>query len=284
MNLLQAIERLINWLLFTSLFAACCAVGLCMATERLLSGQVPEPGSALHLLVFGSTLIVYNIHYVIKKSDPLVSDRMRWSLNHRNWHFVMLLAGLLLCGISIWQLPISILLACAVLAVLSFAYSLPVLPFKEKKRLKDFGWIKITVLTGVWTIVTSLLPMLARHQSPADYPFEIILRFVFMLVLCIAFDIRDMQTDREAGIYTLPNRIGIRNSYRLMYAGLLLFAVLSVLQYSRYPSVERLVGALLTVAATLWAIDYTRKHPSDRAYLAYIDGMMLLYAVLVLIH
>jgi 1,4-dihydroxy-2-naphthoate octaprenyltransferase len=158
------------------------------------------------------------------------------------------------------------------------------LPLKNKKSLREFGWVKIIILTAVWTIVTSVLPML-YHQVPlAAYPFEILLRFVFLFTLCVAFDIRDMQTDLEAGISTLPNLIGIKNSYRLMDIALVLFAVLSVVQYFRYPSAVRLGGELVAAIVTRLVIQYSKYHASDRVYLGLVDGMMLLYAALVLMH
>lgn len=257
-------------------------MGLCVATERLLINAIPGAASPLHLLVFGSTLFVYNVHYLIKKSDEHISDRFAWSQHYRIWHYLFLITGVICCLVSLPFLPRQILMACGVLGVLSLAYSLPLLPFKNKKRLKDFGLIKILVLTGVWTIVTSILPMLWWGKSMADYPFEILIRFVFMFTLCVAFDIRDMQTDVEAGIITLPNLIGLQNSYRLMNVTLVLFAALSIIQYLRYPSVIRLTGELVTAVITWLVIRYTKTHPSDKVYLGMVDGMMLLYALLVL--
>ncbi len=276
------IHIVINWVLYTSIFAATCAVGLCMSTERLLLNEGPPLYSGLHLLVFCSTLFVYNVHYLIKKSTPELSDRFGWSQHHRLWHYLLMSIGIIGCGISAFHLPQNILLVCVLLAVLSFSYSIPLLPFKDKKRLKDFGWIKILVLTAVWTIVTSVLPLLYHSRALADYPFEIMIRFVFMFTLCVAFDIRDMQTDMEAGIATLPNMIGIKGSYRVMSVSMILFIIMSMIQYARYPSVNRLIAEIIVAIATKLAIDYARKHPSDRAYLGLVDGMMLLYATLVL--
>lgn len=281
---MQAITKLTNWILYTSLFAALCSTGMCMATERLLIQDIPPFFSSLHALVFGSTLLVYNVHYIIKKSAADVSDRFAWSKHHKLWHYLILAVGLLLCAGSLFFLSARIFRACIVLGILSFAYSIPMLPFKDKKRLKDFGFVKIIVLTGVWTIVTSVLPILYWDKLIMDYPFEILIRFVFMFTLCVAFDIRDMQTDLEADIFTLPNLIGLKNSYKLMNISLLLFVVLSIIQYTRYPSVVRLTGEISTAIVTKLVIEYTRRYPSDKAYLGLVDGMMLLYAVLVLFH
>lgn len=253
-----------------------------MGTERLLLNEIPALYSSLHLLVFCSTLLVYNVHYLIKKSTPEISDRFGWSLHHRLWHYLFMSIGAAGCLFAVWHLPVSILYSCVLLALLSFSYSIPLLPFKNKKRLKDFGWIKILVLTSVWTIVTSVLPMLYHSKEIANYPYEILIRFVFMFTLCVAFDIRDMQTDLEAGIATLPNLIGIKGSYHVMTVSMILFIIMSIIQYMRYPIGDRLIAELLVAIAVKLTIDYARRHPSDKVYLGLVDGMMLLYALLVL--
>lgn len=281
---LSVVNKLLNWVLYTSLFAAICAVGMCMATERLILQTIPPLFTSLHMLVMGSTLFVYNVHYIIKKSTPEVSDRFAWSQHHGFWHLGGLLTGVLFCIISLFYLPLNILLACGILGVLSFAYSLPLLPFEEKKRFKDFGLLKIFLLTTVWTIVTSILPMLYWGKQPVNYPYEILIRFVFMFTLCIAFDIRDMETDLDNKIFTLPNRIGLTNSYRIMTVFMILFAALSIVQYLRYPSLVRLSGELITAICTKLVIDYAHKRPSDKVYLGLVDGMMLLYSILLLLH
>lgn len=271
----------INWILYTSVFAALCAAGLCMATERLILQTIPPLFTPLHIFIFGSSLVIYNIHYVVKKSAA-VSDRYTWTQHNRYWHWTLLITGLLLCNTFWWMFSLEIFLCCLVLAILSFAYSLPLLPLGGKK-LRDFGWIKILVLSGVWTIVTSVLPILYWNKPLFAFPYEILLRFVLLFILCLAFDIRDMQTDLKADIYTLPNKIGVLKTYRLIDSMILVFLILGFIQYLRYPSLLRLTGDLLTVILAKLAISYTKKHPSDKAYLGLVDGIMLIYAVILLL-
>jgi len=274
------IKKFTDWILYTSVFAGLCAVALCVATERLITGFLPPGMSPLHVFIFGCTLVVYNAHFLLRKFSPNISDRYAWTARNSVWHYVVFLTGAIASGISIFFLPLDIWIACVVLGALSFTYTLPLLPF-NKTRIRDLGWLKILTLTLVWTIVTSVLPLLYYEQSLLDYPFEILLRFVFMFVLCVAFDIRDMQTDRAREIFTLPNLIGAENSYKLINVGIVVFLVLSVVQHVRYPSVGRLAGAVIAAAATKGAIEYTKRHPSDKNYLGIVDGMMLLYGCLV---
>jgi hypothetical protein len=274
-------EKLINWVLYTSLFAACAAVGMCIATERLLLGVAPTGLTPLHVLILGGVLIVYNTHFLLQKSTPELSDRFGWSQHYRLWHYISIIIGAGCLVISLFKMPAIILQTCIVLALLSFAYSVPMLPLKEKKRLKYYGWIKIILLATVWTIVTAVLPMLYHNMRLADYPFEIAIRFTLLLPLCLAFDIRDMQTDINEGIYTVPNRIGVKNTYHVIDSIVLLFIVFSAIQYYRYPSATRIVAEIITAIAVKCVVVYTKTHHTDRAYLGLVDGIMLLYAILI---
>jgi 4-hydroxybenzoate polyprenyltransferase len=266
-------------LLYTSLFTACCATSLCMATGSLLLGHLPPLFCGLHILVFGSTLVVYNAPRLL----PAAWGGNKHQPSFTPWFIVSFVAGALLVVYGLWQQPFYFVGICALLGALGLAYSLPLLPFRNTRRLRDIGWLKISVLAVVWTTATAVLPVLYWGRSVATYPFEILLRFVFIFILCIVFDIRDVRTDIRNRINTLPSAVGISNSYRLINISIVVFALLTILQYVNLSSLERLVGGLLTAVATWMVIRYIRRHPSERAYLGLADGIMLLYSLLVIL-
>ena len=190
-----------------------------MATERLVLGHPPPFINSLHVLVFGSTLLVYNTPRIVRRSgagDPL-------KLQYRPWYFTFFVVGLLLAIWGLYRQSGPLQLASIALSFFAFAYFLPLLPFKSKKRLRDFGWLKIIVLAGVWTVATSVLPVLYWQKNISDYPLEIATRLVFIFTLCVIFDIRDIRADISNHINTLPNKVGLRNSYLLINWTLLLF-------------------------------------------------------------
>ena len=275
------LRKLLDFILLTSLYTACCATGLCMATEQLVTGKPPAVLNYLHLLVFGSTLLVYNLHHALRKQYVKSYGLASISNSPRTWYVLFSITGLIMAGAGIILLPWPIRLACLVLALLSFGYSFPLLP--AKKKLRDFGLVKITDLTVVWTIVTAVLPILFCNKNLADYPFEILLRFSFIFTLCMIFDLRDMRDDAANNISTLPNKLGFRNSYRLIDVTLLVFAGLSFVQYMRYPVLPHLAGAMITATITRIVAGYLKQHPSARAYLLLADGLMLVYALCVLL-
>ncbi|WP_181358491.1 UbiA family prenyltransferase [Taibaiella chishuiensis] len=274
--------KFLKWILYTSIFAACCAAGLCMATEKLLLGHIPAFGTALHWFVIANTLCIYNLHYYIKRIPAGVSDRADWTLRHRWVHPALIVLGCLISLVCLFYLPFKVILVSVGLGVLSLGYSVPILPFPQKRRLKDWGLLKLFLLSMVWTAVTVLMPMAYWNKSFEAYEVEFLLRFTFMLPLCIAFDIRDMETDRENSIYTLPNAIGLQRCFRLMDFFLLVLLGLAVWQYTRYPILQRLWSALAIIIVTKIVLVLSRKYRSDIFYLLFIDGMMLVYAAFIL--
>src|SRR4051812_38769861 len=102
-----------------------------MATERLINNSLPPVISPLHSLVFGSALLVYNLHHIIrwKRRTAGIHKRLR------AWYLLFFLAGLTLVVTSLFRLSQEILVASMILGIFTFAYSWPLLPFKNKKRL-----------------------------------------------------------------------------------------------------------------------------------------------------
>ncbi len=275
----KALSRFLDIVLYASLFTACCAMGLCMATERLIIGHSPPFFNSLHLLVFGSTLLIYNTPRIVRiPKAELSGDRP-----DPIWYYVFFFTGLVMALFALYSQRWQLQVASVFLSVFAFAYFLPVLPFKTRKRLRDFGWLKIIVLAGVWTMATSLLPMLYWQKNISDYPFEILVRLVFIFTLCVIFDIRDIRVDISNNISTLPNKVGLRNSYLLINVTLVLFVLLSIAQYIRYPLPGRLAGALLTAMATRFIVTYLRRYPTERAYFILADGVMVFYSFLLLL-
>ncbi len=275
--------RALKWILYTSIFAGICAVAFSIATEQLLLQQIPPVGTPLHGFIFGNTLLVYNLHYGIKKIPPGISDRADWAHRYPYVHPALIGLSLLLSGICLFYLPFNVLLVSLLLGVLSLGYSLPVLPFKNKKRLKDWGLLKIFLLCFVWACVTVIIPMIYWQKRFDHYQVEFLLRFVLMMPLCIAFDIRDMEVDKAHQIYTLPNAIGLRNAYRLINISIIIFILLVIWQYARYPIMHRLVSGFLIASITKGMIQLSKRFHSDFFHLLCIDGVMLIYSLLILI-
>lgn len=266
----------LSFLLHTSIYTALCALALCMGAERIMLHQAPLLFSPLHSLIVGSTLLEYNVHHLFNRRH----DGPDWSPHAIWWHWVVAAIGAILCLYALPHLSVAVLVGCALLGLLAFAYSTPLLPFRFKARLRDYGLVKIHVLTGVWVMVGTVLPALYWNIPLSQYWMELIIRSLLIFPLCIAFDIRDAEADRIRGIHTLPNTLGIEAAYRAVDLTLLAYFAWAVARCIYRYSYEQLVVYAVSGIAAWGAIRLSKYKPTPFVYLVLVDGVMLLYGTL----
>jgi 4-hydroxybenzoate polyprenyltransferase len=239
-------------------------------------GHIPVLLSPLHYLVIGSTLLEYNVHHLANrtKGGPM------WAPGAVRWHWAVSIVGLALCMYALPHLPLSVIIGCGVLGLISFAYSTPLLPFRYKRRLKDYGLVKIHVLTGVWVAVCTILPGLYWNIPFHTYWIEVIVRALLIFPLCIAFDIRDAEADLAIGINTLPNTLGIKAAYLAVNLTLCAFLLGGLIRCIYRHEPTEMAAYIISAAAAWFSIHLARRKPSPYVYLVLIDGVMLLYGVL----
>jgi 4-hydroxybenzoate polyprenyltransferase len=273
-------KKLADFLIFGAVFIACCAVALCYETNLLLGISPNSP--SVYLFIFGATLVQYNLHYLFKNSPgtTAATPRDAWSASHRQTQRFLGIAGFTLILSTVLWLQPRHFVVLAILALLASLYSLPLLPFR-RKRLKEYGLFKIFLLSLEWTLVTVWFPADQSGIDPTSYWLVLIRRFVFMFVLCLLFDIRDIESDRAAGIRTLPVRTGATIAYRYADYALIIFVVLSVWQLTHTGNIEFFNAMLLSAICTKWMMQVTKKVNNEYVYLLGVDGMMLLQALLV---
>lgn len=266
-----------DWLLYSAIWIACCAAALCVESALIL--QTPFPPQNILLFVWTSTFCHYNLHYFSREQLEALSDRDRWSRVHRHWFLpAILISG----GVSLaclFQFSGSELVAVAFIAVISIFYSLPLLPYGM--RLKQLGILKPFILASVWSVITVWLP--AHQADTMLLTLVIARRFVFMLILCLAFDLRDQQKDAQQNINTIPVRWGAAFTYRLMNVLLSLFAVFALLVEWQLNRPFILLALWCSALLTKHAISDTYQLNSERYCLGVIDGMMVLQAALVVL-
>ena len=272
--------RLVRTFIFGNLWIACCAVAMCIETNLLL--HVPLNFPSFYLFVFCATLAQYNLHYLLKKKANRDSKRFTWSQRNKQVHLVFTLFGLAGVLLTLPLLEVRHFYVLVAVACLSLLYSCPVLPI-GKKRLKEYGLLKILILSLNWTIVSVWLPIDVSGVNPSIYWLVFVRRFLFLFVLCLLFDIRDVESDSSEGIGTIPVRWGIGRAYWLADVLLTLFVLCTIVHCLIERDLLVLAAMILSALATKGIMNYSKKHHSDYVYLAGIDGMMLLQAGLVLV-
>jgi 4-hydroxybenzoate polyprenyltransferase len=272
-------KRITEFILFSSIFIAACAVALCIETNLLL--HLPLNTISFYCFVFGATLAQYNLHYLVKKSAVENSQRLAWSLRNKSLHKILLSIGVILILFSFLSFRLHHFIILGIIGAIAFLYSFPVIPLGKKKRIKDYGFVKIITLALIWTLVTVWFPVVNFSFEKNIFAFVFLKRFVFMFVLCLLFDVRDIEIDREEHINTVAVILGKKKSYYVAYISLLVFIILSLIQFYFFDDKGVLIAMLLSAVITFFTVECTRRTNSDFIYLAGIDGMMLLQALFV---
>lgn len=267
--------------IYGAIFISLCTVALCMETNLLLG--LPYNSFYFYLTVFSATLGQYNIHYYIKRSANPDSDRFFWSIQHRKIHLIFNCIGAVGLIIGLTGLKPKNYMVLAIIAIITILYSFPFLPFKHKKRLKDFGLIKIIVLAYIWTLITVWFPTVTLMEITKGFEVVFLQRFVFIFILCMAFDIRDIKSDSGENIHTVPVFLGEKRSYVLVNILLLVFLILSFLHFRITHHFMQFNAMVLSALGTYFVIDHAKRLRSDLYYLAVVDGMMMLQPILVMV-
>jgi 4-hydroxybenzoate polyprenyltransferase len=275
------VKQFFGFIFFGSIFISLCAVALCIETNLLL--HLPLDGFLFYSFIFGATLLQYNLHYLFKKTAVKASYRLAWSQRNKITHRLLILtaAVFVIAGLYSFRLHQFIFLFLA--GFVAFVYSVPVLPFKSKKRIKDFGVVKIVTLVAIWTLVTVYLPAQEKVYSETLFISTFVARFIFIFILCLMFDIRDVDIDSKENIKTIPLIAGRQKTRRIIYFLLVIFVLVSLLQYFQNNNFIQFNGMLISAFATFFVVKISNREHADFFYLACVDGMMLLQAMLVII-
>lgn len=175
-----------------------------------------------------------------------------------------------------WKLPEPVLWTAAVLGILNLLYALPV--FSGQYNLRSITGIKIFVIALVWTGVTVWLPVLdAQLVHPADTGLASLQRFLYVMVLILPFDIRDVRFDTEQ-LGTIPQLAGIERTRKI---GLMLLGVILLLEFFR-PSADGFEIAVLAIVAALTAWLIRKSVIRQNKYYAsfWVEGVPILWYLL----
>ena len=192
--------RFFNFYLDASIHVALAVFSLVYVTGYSLS--IPVDNHLSFFLFFG-TIVCYNfIKYGVEAEKYI----MVANPYHKNIQFVSFVAGALALyhacffNVHIWY-------ALALLVFLIVLYALPLLP--SAKNLRSWGGLKIFIVSIVWAVSTVALPFFLMEKSVSwDVRIEIFQRFIFVLILLIPFEIRDLKYDVPE-LKTLPQRYGV---------------------------------------------------------------------------
>ena len=278
-----------DFLLFSNIFMALCAVAQGLLTFYLIGAKIVFPVIGL---LFTSTLGIYNFSILATKTgDPLNSPylRVRWFFSHYRLMVTLTIVSLLSLIPLFVLLSMESRILLIFLAIISFFYSIPLFTIGDQKfGLRHIPWLKQFMIALVWTMSIVLLPVLeAQHFhltsiSLRDTTILIAKRFLFIAALTIPFDIRDLFDDRKSGLKTVPTVLGEKNAY-LFCQVLLGGYVILLLLFKNHGVDHDFLALTASVILTGWLIFKSKWEKNEYYYFFYMDGVLILQYLLVLL-
>jgi len=275
------LRKVVDYIVFSSLYVAICSVVMIWQTSRLLIGI--SPSGRLLGFVFFATICSYNFHWYLTPRTARLSHRVRWTHHHKVLHFILYLTGAV--GAIIYFLYLArYAVAIGFAALLTFLYSAPKLPYRYSQYLRSIAIGKTFFLTFVWVYVTAILPVIiAGAPLNGAFYWYVSGRFTLIYACCLIFDFRDREDDRAEGIVSMVTKLNERNIDWLFLISMICFAVSCLaLAFWHYPALDII---LLLVPGAVLALLYpeTKRNYSDYLYYVVLDGIVMLSGLLMLI-
>ena len=163
--------------------------------------------------------------------------------------------------------------------LLTIVYIVPFLGGFQK-NLRKVSYLKIFIVAGVWSGVTSTIPLLVgEYQIENDILLLFIQRMLFILVLILPFEIRDMHLDFKH-IKTLPQKIGVEKTKKVGFVLLLFSLTMEFLLTASFTS----KNIFLTICSVLLFLLMRSSQNQTKFYSSFwVESLPILWWVLLLI-
>ena len=186
--------------------------------------------------VFFSTLLSYNAIRFLRIGEIDTWYNLWLKQNKKNLYAVSLFSLFALIHLS-FQLRLKALLVLIPFALATLFYVFPI----KKYSLRKVAGLKLFLIAFSWAGITVLFPLVQNYiQLRTEDWLSFFQRFLFIIVITIPFDIRDITYD-ISNLKTLPQQIGSYKSKILGTVLLLFFVVLELLK----PGNEHLFNTIL---------------------------------------
>lgn len=239
-------------------------------------------------LIFCAALLPYNLDRVLDTFIQKIPDSQTQAFFQRPAVLLILLGAAVSTGTLIYQAPPSVRWV-SLGGLVPLIYGLPLFPGRSAAgtvrwyRLKDIPGTKAWLVCGSITYAVVGLPLGYAMQRP---DLSVIMTALWLLIFIGSnshmFDVRDVESDRQQGVSTLPLLAGVGGTRVILTVLNGLSSVLLAWAWTRdlqVPGVAIALPATLLTLLYVWTL--TPKTPRQ-VYNIWIDGILFLPALLML--
>lgn len=261
-------KKLLDFYINSSIHVALAVVSLCVVTYWKFDAS---PSLDLLGFVFFGTITGYNF---VKYAEVAKLHHRSLARSLKTIQIFSFISFLVLIWFSL-MLPAKILFWIALFGTLTLLYALPV--FSKRRNLRSISGIKILIISLVWAGVTVLLPVLQTSYNITEaVTIEFIQRFLFILVLILPFEIRDLKYDLKQ-LGTIPQKIGVTKTKVLAISLLLMILLLEIVKHEEI----FLPPDLLLICFTVGLLVYFSKTKQSKYYASlWVEAAPILWVVI----
>jgi len=271
-------KKLLNFYINSSIHVALSVYSLSWLT--LIEFDVSYDENVL-CFVFYATITGYNFvkYFGIAKFHH--RSLTNWLKSIQLFSF---LCFLLMCYYG-FQLDRITIFYIVLFGIVTFLYAIPFLPKRlfldRQHNLRSIGGLKIYLIGLVWSGVTVFLPLINNdYLLDADVIITGIQRYVFIIVLMLPFEIRDLRYD-SLKLSTVPQTIGVKQTKVI---GVMLLVVFFFLELFKDEITFSGVLILLIISIITLLLLVFSKIEQGKYYSAFwVEGLPILWLILLLL-
>ncbi len=281
-------------LLWSNHFYGIAASLLTIETTMLILNQLPS--FFLVAFIYIGTLVYYTYAYFNETSTGLYNERSKWYQSNKGYLKIRQIFLILLCiSIGVFKLQlieIFILLSIGLKLILCIALVIILLYYYAHKifkrgNLRKKGLLKSMSIAWVWVVVCFILPIVIQSQGKynfsAHYALPHLLQlYLFILILAILFDIKDINRDNDENIKTLVAKYGIKPiMYTFIFPLVLVYLWVSFFLLFRLQESFVYFLTPLLISFLIVMVGYlVQKRKAIHENILLIDGLILIKALL----
>ncbi|MGK7892375.1 MAG: prenyltransferase [Xenococcus sp. (in: cyanobacteria)] len=265
-------------LIYPSIWTAAGVASLTYFVQEALG--LPHDWRAV-VLIFSTALLFYNLDRFLDSYLQPIPDPQAQSYVLQPSFKLLLLVTVFAVGLLLYQAPATVKLVSSA-GLLPLIYGMPLLPWMKEKnwrwyRLKDIpgskAWIVAIIVTyGLIAVPLAYVGAAFNHSAA--------LITVFLLIFTGTnshlFDVRDLKSDQEKGVQTLPLIVGVRGN-RFIWTGLnlsfLFFLVWFWVSGTNISALEVILPILTVNLAFIW---FLSPETPRNTYNIALDGCLFL--------
>jgi len=210
-NIYAVFDNLVSYLTVSSTFIAINAALLSYFSFMVYN---INPNPSLLFAAFLMTFTIYNLNKLTDIKEDSINLPERAGFIGRNkkliaYAIVISYVAALFLSFIQDRLAIFVILFPMLIGVV---YSIRISRF----RLKDIVGIKNIVIALSWAVAGSFLPLAVSSRNSTQIMSTFYFFFIRVFIGSIAFDIRDIEGDRESGVRTIPVVFGRERTKNLL--------------------------------------------------------------------